>query len=51
MQSLSHFLNWWFGQLSSLLPTALTGAATIPSDAVVLEREKTGLSLFVRKRG
>lgn len=51
MQSLSYFLNWWFGQLSSLLPAALTGGGAIPSDAIVLEREPTGLSVLVRKRG
>ncbi len=51
MQSFSLFLNWWLGQLASLLPAALTGGSAALSDAVVLERRHNTLNLQVRRRG
>lgn len=51
MQSVAVFMNWWLGQLSSLLPAALTQMSARSPDAVVVERRQQGLNLLVRRRG
>jgi general secretion pathway protein L len=45
------FFDWWFHQLASLLPTAMAGGTAAHPDAVIVEVDRSQLTLSLRQGG